>query len=202
QTDQPMALVDLPALRNGCAEEHLARTVKQGARVIVFDGLDEQTMLETGRLLWMRSDGAPFAVGSSGLTHALIHYWRAAGMIPSVFELLAAAPVKRLIVVSGSCSPVTEAQIRRSMELGFHGIRIGDADRNKDEALTALDGGRSVVLYSALGPRDCSEGPRGEELGRTIGVLLRELILRSGARRAVVCGGDTSTHAVRQLGIR
>jgi uncharacterized protein YgbK (DUF1537 family) len=110
--------------------------------------------------------------------------------------------VERLIVVSGSCSPVTEAQIHHSMEQGFQGIRIAEFDRNRDEALTALEAGRSVVLYSALGPRDCREGPRGEELGRAIGVLLRELILQSGARRAVVCGGDTSTHAVRQLGIQ
>jgi uncharacterized protein YgbK (DUF1537 family) len=88
------------------------------------------------------------------------------------------------------------------MERGFHDIRIGDVAGNRDEALTALESGRSIVLYSALGPRDCREGPRGEELGRTMGALLRELILRSGVRRAVVCGGDTSTHAVRQLGIR
>jgi len=63
QTDQPIALIDLPAFHNGCAEERLARIVQQGASVIVFDGLDEQTARETGRLLWMRAASAPFAIG-------------------------------------------------------------------------------------------------------------------------------------------
>ena len=44
-------------------------------------------------------------------------------------------------------------------------------------------------------------GLRGEELGRSLGLLLRDLLMRSGVRRAVIAGGDTSSHAVRQLGI-
>jgi uncharacterized protein YgbK (DUF1537 family) len=52
-----------------------------------------------------------------------------------------------------------------------------------------------------LGPRDCGDGAGGEEVGRRVGLLLRELLLRSGVRRAVVAGGDTSTHSVQQLGI-
>jgi uncharacterized protein YgbK (DUF1537 family) len=202
QTDQAIALLDLPALRGGCADAQLARLVEQGAKVVVFDGLDDPAMAETGRLLWTRSEAAPFAIGSSGLTHALIRHWRAAGIIPAVFQPEAPAAVDRLIVVSGSCSPVTETQIRCSMTQGFHGIRIGDLDGNLEEALAALAGGNSVVLYSALGPHDCEGGARGEELGIAMGVLLRDLILRSGVRRALVCGGDTSTHAVRQLGIQ
>ena len=66
------------------------------------------------------------------------------------------------------------------------------------DALDALHRGRSVVLYTALGPRGLARrGASGERLG----TLLRDLILRSGVRRIVVAGGDTSTHAVRKLGI-
>jgi uncharacterized protein YgbK (DUF1537 family) len=61
--------------------------------------------------------------------------------------------------------------------------------------------GRSVVLYTALGPGDCAGAPRGEALGRRLGGLLREAIHRSGVRRAVVAGGDTSSHLLRQLGV-
>ena len=31
--------------------------------------------------------------------------------------------------------------------------------------------------------------------------LLRDVLMRSGVRRAIVAGGDTSSHSVRQLGI-
>jgi uncharacterized protein YgbK (DUF1537 family) len=202
QTSQPLASLDLLALRDGCAEPELDKLVAQGSRAVIFDGLDEQTLAETGRLLWNRSAAAPFAIGSSGLTHALIRHWRAAGMIPETFKLQTQDEMDRLIVVSGSCSPVTEAQIRFAMNNGFRGIRIEDPDVTREQAQAALNAGESVIVYSALGPQDCSGGPRGEELGARIGVLLRELIVRSGVRRAVVAGGDTSTHAVRRLGIQ
>jgi uncharacterized protein YgbK (DUF1537 family) len=202
QTSQPLASLDLLALRNGCAEPELEKLVAQGSKAVIFDGLDEQTLAEIGRLLWSRSAAAPFAIGSSGLTHALIRHWRAAGMIPGTFKLETPNEVDRLIVVSGSCSPVTEAQIRFAMNHGFRCIRIEDPDVTREQAQAALDAGESVIVYSALGPQDCSSGPRGEERGATIGVLLRELIVRSGVRRAVVAGGDTSTHAVRRLGIQ
>src|SRR5262249_9787703 len=70
-----------------------------------------------------------------------------------------------------------------------------------DEGLAALSEGRSVAFYTALGPQDCSAPTYGEELGFRLGVLLRKLLLRSGVRRAVIAGGDTSSHSVRQLGI-
>ena len=73
----------------------------------------------------------------------------------------------------------------------------------------ALADGKSVVLYTALG----SSGPpqvqveRSEatefnaRLGEQLGRILRELVRRAGLRRAMACGGDTSGHAGRQLGI-
>jgi uncharacterized protein YgbK (DUF1537 family) len=53
------------------------------------------------------------------------------------------------------------------------------------------------VLYTALGT------PAGlthdKELGRALGHLLHALVQRTGVRRVVLCGGDTSSHAVQQL---
>ena len=53
----------------------------------------------------------------------------------------------------------------------------------------------------ALGPADRRAHAGGDALGERLGTLLRDLILRSGVRRIVVAGGDTSTHAVRKIGI-
>ena len=38
-------------------------------------------------------------------------------------------------------------------------------------------------------------------IGEALGETLHRILVRSGARRAVVSGGDTSGHATRQLGI-
>ncbi len=206
QTDRRIALLDILALHGGSAAEQLDRILEQHPDAILFDGLDERSQLETGRLLWEhRPAGQTFAIGSSGLTHALIRYWRHSGIIAAEFTPDPPASAERLIVMSGSCSPVTERQIRWAMGNGFEALRIDPESPATEsllrQGLAALANGRCLVLYSALGPGDCRGPLRGDGLGHYMGTLLRELMLRSGARRAVVAGGDTSTHAVRQLGI-
>ncbi len=68
-------------------------------------------------------------------------------------------------------------------------------------AVATVEQGRNVVLYTALGPQDCSGVSGGVDLGAALGTLLSELLRRSDVRRVAFAGGDTSTHAVRRLGI-
>jgi uncharacterized protein YgbK (DUF1537 family) len=201
QTALRIALLDILALSASDADSRLGQLLADKPGAVLFDGLDETSLRATGRLIAV----APqmFAVGSSGLTYALIEYWRSAGLIPADPTPGELKPVDRLIVISGSCSPATERQIRRAVRAGFTGIRI-DATapgQSLDEGLAALSEGRSVALYTALGLQDCGGALQGEDLGRRLGVLLRELLVRSGVRRAVIAGGDTSSHSARQLGI-
>jgi len=205
QTDRAIALLDILALHSPNAAARLAEILAEHPGVVLFDGLDETSLGHTGRLL--RTGGSAvqmFAVGSSGLTYALIRDWRSANLIPPEPTPGDLRPADRLIVVSGSCSPVTEAQIRRALRDGFQGIRIDPAapEQILSESLAVLGQGRSVVLYAALGPRDCAGDVEAVAFGRRLGLLLRELLLRSGVRRAVVAGGDTSSHSMRQLGIQ
>lgn len=205
QTASRISLLDLPSLlatNTDSALDDLLRTRPDG---VLFDGINETTLSVTGRLLSAHHPRPTFAIGSSGLTHALIHYWRESGVVSLSQARCNVSPVDRLIVVSGSCSPATEVQIRRAMADGFTGIRIdvsaADHERYLAEALDELHRGGSVVLYTALGPADRLGQAGGDALGERLGTLLRTLILRSGVRRIVVAGGDTSTHAVRKLGI-
>ncbi|MCU1263453.1 MAG: type effector Hrp-dependent outer protein [Bryobacterales bacterium] len=203
QTNRRIALHDILALEPGSADARLDALLSDKPDAILFDGLLEGSLREVGRLIWTR--GASFCVGSSGLTHALILHWRHAGLIPPDFHPASGNPAERLIVVSGSCSPVTEAQIRWAMRHGFTGLRVdgtGDVASVLAAALGELQHGRNIILYSALGPADCTGTPRGEELGSWLGSLLLDLVRRSGVRRVAIAGGDTSTHAVRQLGMK
>lgn len=69
-----------------------------------------------------------------------------------------------------------------------------------------LSGGKSVVLYTALGPSAdrggelTSSGSR-HRIGQALGRIQRELVARAGLSRAVVAGGDTSSHALGEMGI-
>lgn len=209
QTAMKIGLVDLPALQGGLGEAALTGELAAGAKAVLFDGIDPQTLAEAGRLVWARAGAAPlFAVGSSGLTSALLAEWRRSGVVAAAPAAPRIAPAGRLLAASGSCSPVTARQIERALADGFAGVAM-DPRALADEAvaqaclaqaLAALQAGRDVVLYSALGPLDGDAAPAGEALGRRLGLMLRKLVERSGVGRLLLCGGDTASHAVQQLG--
>jgi uncharacterized protein YgbK (DUF1537 family) len=204
QTKLPMGLVDSTAFQSHTAQRHWQNQVDARAGAVVFDGFSDAMLEETARILWeCAAERAVFAVGSSGLTHGLLHHWHSAGLIDAPRTLEPASPVDRLLVLSGSCSPVTARQISRARQMGFAAWRLeGAGPWSVAAAKThrALKSGRSVVLYTALGPQTQDE-QHGEKFGAALGSLLRELVLSSGVRRVLVAGGDTATHSVNQLGL-
>jgi 3-oxoisoapionate kinase len=116
--------------------------------------------------------------------------------------------VDRIIAVSGSCSPATESQIRWAVQHGFRSISLDIRNMQPsacEEALRHLEAGSSVTLHTALGAADPklvnAPDEFHERAGSMLGQMLRELLRRSGVRRAVICGGDTSARAGQQLGI-
>jgi uncharacterized protein YgbK (DUF1537 family) len=87
-------------------------------------------------------------------------------------------------------------------------------------ARPALDSGRNVIFQTARGPADarraaferaakrCPGRTRaeklataGERLGQGLALILQEALRTTKARRAIVCGGDTSTAVARALGV-
>lgn len=171
QTNARISLLDIRALAIRAlvatpADEELDALLREDPDAILFDGINSGTLAETGRLLCAHPPLPSFAVGSSGLTHALIYYWREAGVVRGDAPSSIPAAVDRLIVVSGSCSPVTESQIRRAMSNGFAGLRVAPSGVDREcllqRALASLQEGKSVVLYTALGPGDRTAGAGGE----------------------------------------
>jgi uncharacterized protein YgbK (DUF1537 family) len=226
QTALRVGLVDLTAFAQGRAPEALAECLSQGDAAVLFDGVSEAELEETGRILWQcaqrgtdaerrgtDAERSLFCAGSSGLTYALLSAWRRAGLVAAEPAASAATPVETLLVVSGSCSPVTERQIRTALANGYHGIALdvtrllaedcgaAAAGNAVEEAVSHLRSGRSTILYSALGPLAHSAPPCGEALGQRMGALLRRILTRTRVPRLVLAGGDTSTHAVTGLGV-
>jgi uncharacterized protein YgbK (DUF1537 family) len=99
------------------------------------------------------------------------------------------------------------------------GVKQAAADA-LTRAQPALDAGRNVIFQTARGPADarradferaskrCPGRTRaenlataGETLGQGLAFILQEALRTTNARRAIVCGGDTSTAAARALGV-
>lgn len=187
--------------------------VNAGCRAVLFDTVDRQDLAQCGHVIWTEAERQSlFAVGSSGLTAALISAWQRRGLVrPPVGETSFERSTKGpLLVISGSCSAVTERQVRWALANGFHGVEI-DVEKLIEDSEPqctslvervsgALDQQQDVVAYTALGPP--AKAAHGDELGEALGVVLMQILERTRVHRVLVCGGDTSSQAVRQLGLR
>jgi uncharacterized protein YgbK (DUF1537 family) len=203
QTDRRVARVNLLELRGNSFRW-------PEAEVVLFDGLDTSDMAQAARRIWgHRSTSQRFVVGSSGFTYGMLDYWRGQGWLRDSCAGSGQANVRRsderLLVLAGSCSPVTERQIRSALRAGFHGIRLNPAELNaaaaEAEAVAQLASGRNVILYGALGSGDRVAVEDGPALATAMGRLLRKVILASRVGRVLVAGGDTASFAARELGV-
>jgi uncharacterized protein YgbK (DUF1537 family) len=204
QTSLRIGLIDLTAFPSRSVDQEFQTRAKT-AQCVLFDGFNDSMLQQTARLISNRASRQPlFTVGSSGLTHGLLLHWRAIGLIPSAKSPSLATPVDRLLVLSGSCSPITARQIRSAGKSGFSTIRLQGAGPWREaasRALASLAGGESVVLYTALGPQ-IKDDQHGNRFGAALGKLLRQLVLESRVRRVLIAGGDTSTQVVKQLDLQ
>ncbi|WP_029351058.1 four-carbon acid sugar kinase family protein [Bosea sp. 117] len=227
QTDIPIGLVDFVALKKGEGDIRLAREHAAGARILAIDVLDDETLVEAGRLIWEHRGNRLFTVGSQGVEYALVAHWRQAGLLPAAGQDIAAPERERIAVVSGSCSPITAGQIAFALGHGFEGIRLdatravdalawqSELERGAREALRALGEGHDPLVFTASGPDDPAVPALGEaivasgaevgevnaRIGDGLGKVLDRLVRDARLKRAVISGGDTSGHAGMALGI-
>ncbi len=176
---------------------------------VLFDGATFADLAAAGAAL--RSRGVRFAAGSSGVTRALVLAWRAEGVIDDKPAATRASEVDRLLVVSGSCSPVTARQIARSAADGFVAARADvpallegssvEEARLVDAALAALAQNNRALIASSEGPLEGDVPAAGERLGQALGRVTQLVVRRAGLKRVLFAGGDTSSHGVAQLGI-
>jgi uncharacterized protein YgbK (DUF1537 family) len=228
QTQARIGLMSLPELAGDDAGVDARHAQKLNAKpdLLLYDAADDQSLRAVGRLIWQQAQRAQhFAIGSSGVEYALAAHWRASGVIPPARATFpAVSPVKQLLVVSGSASPMTASQIHWASENGFDCVRAPtealcrqqSAERTAasllEQALKSISQGKSVVIYTAAGPDDPSiqatretlsggSGNTAKLLGAALGRIARELVVRTGLRRVVVAGGDTSSYATQELGL-
>jgi uncharacterized protein YgbK (DUF1537 family) len=224
QTRRRIDLLDVQQLAGAAPEEHLEKLLASGAEIVLFDILSDEQLPRIGRLVWSHARGpAPLlAVGSSGLEYALATHWRQIGLVPTDLPRLTAPPVDRLLVVSGSCSPVTQRQIAWAVAHGFAEIPLGprrwtqtlDVAEIVDRVRGVLNQGCNVIVHASRGPDDPripiaraqlaasgSESASAERLGTALGRIIHSVLESTPIRRVVVTGGDTAGFVARELAI-
>jgi 3-oxoisoapionate kinase len=230
QTDKRVELIDLLQLSKPfeSTSSQFDRYLDEGNEIILFDTLEEKNLLTIGRLIHERTGSQPiFAIGSSGFEYAMARYWQSAGIVSKPEPISPAGPVDRLIVVSGSAAAKTAEQIGYALDHGFAGIRLntdllvdpetaqGERNRVIQLSLKPLREGKSILLFSTVGPDDpfirktrdkmkslgIDANEVGKHLGKQQGLILRELVETTAMKRVCVAGGDTCSYVLRQMDI-
>ena len=234
QTQRQIAPIDL--LQLGAPPEQVSAGLEHlhsaGIEIALFDTVDDRQLLTIGgvlQALFSQHDRqAPqFVVGSSGVESALIAHWQANGVIsrpplPRQQGRWSKSSSCRGAPRRGTPSRSKWAQANDWSTLRLNAAHLIDpnaADQERTQAVTTalveLAGGKSIVLFSALGPNDpalqatkarlaeLKIDPHAVSriLGKQQGLILRELLERTTVRRVVVAGGDTCGYAAQQLGI-
>jgi 3-oxoisoapionate kinase len=191
---------------------HLAKQTNwPPSDIHLFDVFDAQSQKQAGQ--WLLGSTTPFLLGSSGVEYALMK-----AMDLQVQSFPSLPKVDRLMAVSGSVSPTTERQIRYSLQHGFEGLAVDPLEvlgeghahvvqKAVRSSVDLLKQGRSVLVHTALGPAsDQSEKLSAiknarQRIGESLGVILKHALEQSGVKRAIIAGGDSSSHGLAQLNV-
>jgi uncharacterized protein YgbK (DUF1537 family) len=214
QTEKRIALFDIlhVALPAHEARAALDALLDGAPEIVLFDVLETGQLARIGALIdAFAGAGHPlFSVGSSAIEMALGAHWAAQGKLQPRKNWPAPGAANPLLVMSGSCSPVTATQIAWALANGFADVPLdaaalasgGGCEHALRAAIRHLQAGRHVVAHTCPREGDAPLDPAGSAaVGAALGNIARAAIAASGARRLVVAGGDTSSHAARALGI-
>ncbi|MBA4106816.1 MAG: serine kinase [Pirellula sp.] len=205
QTDRTIGLFDVRELSLPPAERRRAWAAAATAHAILLCDLltvDQQAAL--GGLLDDSADGqAPrFSVGSSGATSSLGAYWNANDACKPRTDWPPVNPQRPILVVSGSCSAVTGRQINAALSAGWVGVDAFSPTAATDMA-AVLRSGRNGILHTCIGPDDQRRTIELPDMGTRLGGIASDILANAPTvGRVVFAGGDATSHALAQLGMK
>lgn len=211
QTSKRTHLIDFRTLDRGlnAATAAIDAMVAEGdVEVVLFDCLTTEHLKTIGSLLehYAKATRPLFSVGSSAIESALASRWD----LPHTASKRAEAPTGPLLVLAGSCSPVTATQVAAAKQAGFALVELDAgriaaggmsvAENAAGEVAKALGEAPGAIVSSGGGQnRGGSLDPR--LLGQSLADIYRLAKAQTPVGLTVVAGGDTSSYAARSLDI-
>ncbi len=214
QTRQRVGLIGHDTVATGSAAilEAFKSAASAGTGIGIVDALSMQDLQAIGAAC----AGMPLVTGGSGVALGLPDNFRRSGELP---DRAAAAALPRIdgaaAIIAGSCSIATNAQVARWLQ-SKPGFRV-DVRRllaGADVVGEALDWQRRhtrnepVLIYATSAADDVRavQAEAGaEHAGHEVETALAEIaagLAKSGTRKFVIAGGETSGAVVKRLGIR
>ena len=182
--------------------------------VVLLDTMNDDALLKIGDWLntQQKKHGQLFSVGGSGIEMALGNHWNKKNVLQQVASWPKPKKAAPLLVLSGSCSPITKNQIEFALAEGFveiplemetfqgetgNGFRIGCS---VEEIVSALRQNQSVIIHTG-NIRQIEQSTSARTLGETLGYIAKRISEEVKLKRIVIAGGDTSSYAARAMEI-
>ena len=220
QTDY---LLDVRQLDQHQTDPELLTNKLASLHSAVVDGYTQQQVVTAAAALWQLSQQRQVcAMAAQGLAHGLGQHLRESHSTQLQIPKQQLLPTDRLLVLSGSCSALSAAQIDHAEQAGFACLRLSNdallqthdalLDAVLNPMLKALSAGQSVVVFTAHGPHDAHTkalreqthhwpaGQLTQRIGTCFAKLADTAFKHTGLTRLVVAGGDSSSFTMRALG--
>jgi uncharacterized protein YgbK (DUF1537 family) len=214
QTRASVGLIRYDLLARGAARvrEEIAALRQRGVGIAIVDALGQSDL----DCLAEACADLPLVTAGSGVGLAIANYHRNAGGLPNAATAARLPKVKgNAAVLSGSCSQATNEQVAHWMRsrpaFRIDPLRLANARPVVEEALAWARERRQtgpVLIYATSTPQEVKAVQRkigAERAGLLIERALAEIgkeLVRTGVRKLVVAGGETSGAVVGALGIR
>ncbi|MFI1772395.1 four-carbon acid sugar kinase family protein [Thalassobellus citreus] len=230
QTSKSIGLVNLNTIENGVASV-LEEVEENSKDILFFDSFNKEHLKTIGMVFHqLANDKTVFSVGSSGIEMALGLAWKQLNIIGESKVFKSLGEVGPILVLSGSCSPVSAKQIEYAIDNGFEQIALEskavDAQFHSEIIKNAVaivvanfNKGKSTIMHTSIGPNDPrideteqyfkTQGLAEEAIqkqcskiyGGLIGQITKKIVSEIDIKRIVLAGGDTSSYAASELNI-
>ncbi|WP_248930755.1 four-carbon acid sugar kinase family protein [Paenibacillus hamazuiensis] len=222
QTERKVTLIDIDTVRQGVETLRKAiETVRGEYNYVIIDSESQSDLSIVAEAV----RDFPVLCGSSAIGEELPKFWPAK-QGENILDRVDVSDSNGVLIVSGSLTPQTRAQTTYLIDAGYPAIVLDSrnvlaADRQEDEIASVT--GRAQALLAEGKDVLVMADNREEVVAQTkvIGATLRmdpltvskaisaalaeaaaRLVNRTGLKRLVVAGGDTSGTVCRKLGIQ
>lgn len=179
----------------------------ENEEVVLIDALYESQLIKIGEWVNGLSSTKQFSVGGSGIEAALGNYWNEKGLLKQRTAWQKIEKANPLLVMSGSCSPVTAAQIAFAKANYFEEVELDAVKICNDEIAESavvdkinrlLQQQKNLIVHTG---QKTINNLSSEKLGTALGNIARQAVEKINLQRVVIAGGDTSSYAARAMGI-
>ncbi|OYU19812.1 MAG: hypothetical protein CFE34_03230 [Rhodobacteraceae bacterium PARR1] len=209
QVSRPVGLATRLTVAKGALRERMAKLAAQGVAHVVVDAVSNDDLT----LIAEACQTMPLLTGGSAVAMPLPGLWQRQGFLPLQDATPFHAPAGPAIVLSGSCSAMTNRQVAAYLADGHPALQLNPLDlatHGADHALAwlaAQSPQSSPLLYATAAPeavRAAQAQLGADHAGQLVEKTLAACAVAArnrGTRRFVVAGGETSGAVAQALGI-